>query len=91
MRYIKGDRIELARNDNYWGLKPPGQSDFPLIIPILAHCRAAVRGRANDRGRAAGRHAKPKVNKDITIFTTTSNRMIHLHLDSNRDKSLRHR
>jgi peptide/nickel transport system substrate-binding protein len=32
-------------------------------------------------------YAKLKVNKDITIFTTTSNRMIHLHLDSNRDKS----
>ena len=32
-------------------------------------------------------YAKLKTNKDITIFTTTSNRLIHLHLDSNRDKS----
>ena len=32
-------------------------------------------------------YAKLKNNKDITIFTTISNRMIHLHLDSSRDKS----
>ena len=75
VRYIKGDRIELARNDNYWGPKPPWDKvTFRLITSDPSRdCRAAVRGRASDRESCRRRiYARLKVNKDITISRTTS-------------------
>jgi peptide/nickel transport system substrate-binding protein len=89
VRYIKGDRIELARNDNYWGAKPPWDKvTFRLITSDPSRIAALLSGDVQMiEVVPPADYAKLKVNKDITIFTTTSNRMIHLHLDSNRDKS----
>jgi len=89
VRYIKGDRIELARNDNYWGPKPPWDKvTFRLITSDPSRIAALLSGDVQMiEVVPPADYAKLKVNKDITIFTTTSNRMIHLHLDSNRDKS----
>ena len=89
VRYIKGDRIELARNDNYWGAKPPWEKvTFRLITSDPSRIAALLSGDVQMiEVVPPADYAKLKVNKDITIFTTTSNRMIHLHLDSNRDKS----
>jgi peptide/nickel transport system substrate-binding protein len=89
VRYIKGDRIELVRNDNYWGPKPPWDKvTFRLITSDPSRVAALLSGDVQMiEVVPPADYAKLKVNKDITIFTTTSNRMIHLHLDSNRDKS----
>ena len=89
VRYAKGDRIELARNDNYWGAKPAWDKvTFRLITSDPSRVAALLSGDVQlIEVVPPADYAKLKTNKDITIFTTTSNRMIHLHLDSNRDKS----
>ncbi|MCE9642254.1 MAG: ABC transporter substrate-binding protein [Betaproteobacteria bacterium] len=89
VRYIKGDRIELARNDNYWGPKPPWDKvTFRLITSDPSRVAALLAGDVQMiEAIPPADYAKLKTNKDIAIFTTISNRMIHLHLDSNRDKS----
>ena len=89
VRYTKGDRIELARNDNYWGPKPPWDKvTFRLITSDPSRVAALLAGDVQMiEAIPPADYAKLKTNKDIAIFTTISNRMIHLHLDSNRDKS----
>jgi peptide/nickel transport system substrate-binding protein len=89
LRYVKGDRIELARNDNYWGPKPPWDKvTFRLITSDPSRVAALLAGDVQMiEAIPPADYAKLKTNKDIAIFTTISNRMIHLHLDSNRDKS----
>ena len=89
VRYTKGDRIELARNDNYWGPKPPWDKvTFRLITSDPSRVAALLAGDVQRiEAIPPADYAKLKTNKDIAIFTTISNRMIHLHLDSNRDKS----
>lgn len=89
VRFVKGDRIELARHEGYWGPKP-------------AWDRALFRLITNDAGRIAALlagdvhlievipptdYAKLRTNNALTIFTTASNRMIFFHLDSDRDKT----
>ncbi len=89
VRYVKGDRIELARNDNYWGGKPAWDKvTFRLITSDPSRIAALLSGDVQMiEVVPTADYAKLKTHKDITIFTTISNRMIHLHLDSNRDKS----
>ena len=89
VRYTKGDRIELARNDNYWGPKPPWDKvTFRLITSDPSRVAALLAGDVQMiEAIPPADYAKLKTNKDIAIFTTISTRMIHLHLDSNRDKS----
>jgi len=89
VRFVKGDRIELARNDDYWGPKPAWE-------------RVTLRLLTNDASRVAALLAKDvhmieavptpdlerlKKNKELEVFTVASNRMIFLHLDSHRDRS----
>ena len=89
VRYVRGDRIELARNDAYWGPKP-------------AWDRVTLRILTNDASRVAALlagdvhlieavptqdFAKVKANANLQVFTTASNRMIFLHMDTGRDKS----
>ncbi len=89
VRYAKGDRIELARNDAYWGPKPVWDKvTFRLIISDPSRIAALLAGDVQFiEVVPTADYAKMKTNKDITLFTTVSNRMIHLHLDSNRDQS----
>ncbi len=89
VRYIKGDRIELIRNDNYWGRKPVwDRVTFRLITSDPSRIAALLAGDVQMIEIVpTADYAKLKTNKDIAVFTTISNRMIHLHLDSNRDKS----
>jgi peptide/nickel transport system substrate-binding protein len=89
VRYVKGDRIELVRNDNFWGPKPVWDKvTFRLITSDPSRIAALLSGDVQMiEVVPPADYANLKNNKDITIFTTVSNRMIHLHLDSNRDKS----
>ena len=89
VRFVRGDRIELARHDAYWGPKP-------------AWDRVTLRILTNDASRVAALlagdvqlieavptqdFAKVKANPSLQVFTTSSNRMIFLHMDASRDKS----
>lgn len=89
VRWVKGDRIELARNDAYWGPKPPWEKVIFRLIPndparvasLLAGDLQAI------EAVPTADLAKLKANPEIQLFRTVSNRLIYLHLDSNRDQS----
>lgn len=89
VRFARGDRIELARNDMYWGPKPAWErvtlriltNDAARIAALLAgdvHMIEAV---------PTQDYAKVRAHPDLRVFTSASNRLIFLHLDSARDKS----
>ena len=89
VRYAKGDRIELARNDAYWGAKPAWDKVTFRIIPsdptrVAALLAGDVRAIENVPTADLARLAK---NPEVTIARTVSYRLIFLHLDTNRDKS----
>ena len=88
-RYAKGDRVELARNDAYWGAKPAWEKvTFRLIASDPSRIAALLAGDVQMIEIVpTADYAKLKSNKEIAIFVTASNRMIHLHLDSHRDRS----
>jgi peptide/nickel transport system substrate-binding protein len=89
VRYVRGDRIELARHDGYWGPKPHWErvtlrlltSDPSRVAALLAGDVQAIE---NVPTADMARLAK---NSSFGVFRTVSNRVIYLHIDSNRDKS----
>ena len=89
VRWQRGDRIELARNDAYWGPKPAWEratlrivtSDPTRVASLLAgEVRAIENVPTSDL-------AKLKASKDITLYRTVSVRLMYLHMDTAREKS----
>ena len=89
VRWQKGDRIELARNDGYWGPKSPWErvtfriitSDPTRVASLLAgEVRAIENVPTTDLAKLAR-------NKDLALYRTVSVRLMYLHLDTARDKS----
>ena len=89
VRWRKGDRIELARNDAYWGPKAPWErvtfriitSDSTRVASLLAgEVRASENVPTTDL-------AKLSANKDLAIYRTVSVRLMYLHLDTARDQT----
>ena len=89
VRWQRGDRIELARNDAYWGPKPAWDrvtmriitSDPTRVASLLAgEVRAIENVPTSDL-------AKLKASKDLTLYRTVSVRLMYLHLDTAREKS----
>jgi peptide/nickel transport system substrate-binding protein len=89
VRYSRGDRIELARHDGYWGPKPHWEkvtlrlltNDASRVAALLAGDVQAI------ENIPTADMAKLVKNPGIGVFRAVSNRVIYLHLDSNRDKS----
>ena len=89
VRYAKGDRIELARNDAYWGPKAAWDKVTLRIITadptrVAALLAGDVRAIENVPTSDIARIAK---SSDLTLYRTVSHRLMYLHLDSNRDRS----
>ena len=89
VRWQKGDRIELARNDAWWGGKTPWDkvtfriitSDPTRVASLLAgEVRAIENVPTSDLARL-------NASKDLTIYRTVSVRLMYLHLDTARDRS----
>jgi peptide/nickel transport system substrate-binding protein len=89
VRWQRGDRIELARNDAYWGTKPAWErvtfrvitSDPTRVASLLAgEVRAIENVPTSDL-------AKLRASKDLTIHRTVSVRLMYLHMDTAREKS----
>jgi peptide/nickel transport system substrate-binding protein len=89
VRWRKGDRIELARNDAHWGPKAPWErvtfriitSDPTRVASLLAgEVRAIENVPTTDL-------AKLSANKDLAVFRTVSVRLMYLHLDTARDRT----
>ena len=89
VRYVKSDRIELARNDAWWGGKTPWEKVTLRILPndasrVAALLSGDVQVIENVPTSDVG---KLKADKRVAIYRTVADRLIYLHLDSDRDAS----
>ncbi|HZQ62646.1 MAG TPA: ABC transporter substrate-binding protein [Casimicrobiaceae bacterium] len=89
VRFAKGDRIELARNDNYWGGKTPWEKVTLRLLPqdatrVAALLSGDVKVIENvptpDVARLRG-------DQRLSLYRTIADRLIYLHLDTDRDVS----
>ena len=89
VRYVKGDRIELARFDGYWGGKTPWEHvTMKLLTQDAARVAALLSGDVQVIEAVPTTDvAKLRGDKRISVYRTVADRMIYLHLDSNRDVS----
>jgi peptide/nickel transport system substrate-binding protein len=89
VRYAKGDRIELARFDGYWGGKTPWEkvtlrllpSDAPRVAALLAGDVQAIENVPTSDA------ANLRNDKRVSLYRTVADRLIYLHMDSERDVS----
>jgi peptide/nickel transport system substrate-binding protein len=87
VRWQKGDRIELARYEGYWGAKSPWDravlriiaSDPTRVASLLA---GEVRAIENVPTADLARVVKQP---DLSVFRMVSLRLMYLHMDSNRE------
>ncbi|HKX07359.1 MAG TPA: ABC transporter substrate-binding protein [Stellaceae bacterium] len=89
VEWVPGNRLVLARNDSYWGSKP----DWAKVImrPITNNTARVAALLAGDvdfiENVPTADLARLKANPAVRVVQTVSNRVIYLHLDSNRDQS----
>jgi peptide/nickel transport system substrate-binding protein len=89
VRWQKGNRVELARHDAYWGPKSPWEkvtfriitSDPTRVASLLA---GEVRAIENVPTADLARVSKQP---DLSLYRVVSHRVMYLHIDSSRDKS----
>jgi peptide/nickel transport system substrate-binding protein len=89
VRYAKGDRIELARFDGWWGGRTPWDKVTLRLLPQNgARVAALLSGDVQAiEGVPTADLARLKQDKRIGLYRTVVDRLIYLHLDSNRDAS----
>jgi peptide/nickel transport system substrate-binding protein len=89
VRYAKSDRIELARNDAWWGGRTPWEKVTLRILPQDAPRVAALLSGDVQviENVPTADVAKLRSNKQLSIYRAVSDRLIYLHLDSARDVS----
>jgi peptide/nickel transport system substrate-binding protein len=89
VEYVPGDRIVLARNDNYWGAKPAWQrATLKLITNNSARVAALLAGDVQMIEQVPSTdYARLKTNANVAISQVVGNRVIYLHVDSFRDQS----
>ena len=89
VKYTKGDRIELARNDNWWGGKTPWERVTLRLLPNDATRVAALLSGDVQviEYVPTSDVAKLKADKRLSIYRVVADRLIYLHLDSDRDVS----
>src|SRR6266704_3206659 len=89
VRYAKGDRIELARHEAYWGGKTPWEKVTLRLLPNDASRVAALL--AGDVQAIeyvpTSDVAKIRADKRLTVYKIIADRLIYLHMDSDRDTS----
>jgi len=89
VEWVPGNRLVLARNDSYWGPKPDWATVTMRPIPNNAARVAALLAGDVDfiENVPTADLAKLKSNPAMRVVETVSNRVIYLHMDSNRDQS----
>ena len=89
VRFAKGDRIELARFDGWWGGKTPWERVTMRLLPQNASRVAALlAGDVNViESTPTADIARLKQDKRLGLYRQVADRLIYLHLDSNRDVS----
>src|SRR5258706_7488731 len=89
VRYAKGERVELARFDAYWGAKPAWDKVTFRVIPSDPSRVATLLAGDVRAIESVPTADLARLSKDATIAIsrTVSHRLIFLHLDTSRDKS----
>ena len=89
VRFAKGDRVELARYDGWWGGKTSWERVTMRLLPQNAARVAALL--AGDvtviEAVPTADIAQLKQDKRLGLFRQVADRLIYIHLDSNRDAS----
>jgi peptide/nickel transport system substrate-binding protein len=88
-RYAKGDRIELTRNDAWWGGRTPWEKVTLRILPQDAPRVAALLSGDVQviENVPTADVARLRSNKQLGMYKAVSDRLIYVHLDSDRDNS----
>lgn len=89
LHYLKGDRIELQRNDSYWGGSTPWErvtlrllpADAPRVAALLAGDVQAIENVPTADVATLGNDRR------VTLYRTVADRLIYLHMDSEREVS----
>jgi peptide/nickel transport system substrate-binding protein len=89
VRFQRGDRVELARNDDYWRPKPAWTKVTFRIIPSDPSRVAALLAGDVDaiENVPTADYAKIKTNPKFQTYTKVSSRIIFFHVDQFRDRS----
>lgn len=89
VEWVPGNRLVLERNDKYWGPKPDWAKVIMRPIPNNAARVAALLAGDVDfiENVPTADLQRLKANPAVHVVETVSNRVIYLHLDSNRDQS----
>ena len=87
VKFTKGDRIELARNDAYWGGRTPWDKvTLRIITQDAARVAALLAGDVQViENVPTSDVAKLKADKKLSIFRQTSDRLMYVHMDSDRN------
>ncbi len=87
--YAAGDRVVLKRNDAYAGTKPAWDNvRFRMIPSAPARVAALLAGDVQMiEGVPTADIANLKKDKRVALSSAVSNRVIYLHMDSNRENS----
>lgn len=87
--FKRGDRVELARNDAYWGKKPDWEKVTLRILPNDPTRLAALLSGDVDaiENIPTPDFAKIKSNPNLQTSTKTSHRIIFFNLDQQRDQT----
>ncbi len=85
-QYVSGDRVVLTRNKDYYGKQPDWDKvTFRMITSAPARVAALLSGDVHMiEGVPTADAAKLKKDKRVEVSNAVSNRMIYLHMDSNR-------
>jgi len=84
VEWVRGDRLVLARNDDYWGEKEPWDKvTFKPLSNNAARVAALLAGQVDmiDNPPSADL-AQLRKNPDVSIAQAASNRVIYIHLDT---------
>ena len=89
VEWVHGNRLVLTRNDDYWGAKPDWTKvTFRPIPNNAARVAALLAGDVDFIENVPTADLKTlKSNPKVRIVQTVSNRVIYLHLDSNREQT----
>jgi peptide/nickel transport system substrate-binding protein len=87
--YVSGDRIILVRNKDYYDAQQSWDKvTFRIITSAPARVAALLSGDVHMiEGVPTADAAKLSKDARVTVSNAVSNRMIYLHLDSNREKN----
>jgi peptide/nickel transport system substrate-binding protein len=89
VRFARGDRVELARNDSYWGPKPAWAKVTFRVIPSDPTRVAALLSGELDaiENIPTADFTRIRANPGFQTSTKTSHRIIFFHVDQFRDPS----